>query len=139
MLSGWLQPSMPITRPVKPEFTPPRPRFRYNNCLSSVLARPVMNIHRVTFDISRYGKKTHTIHFKEPVAQHEAIRDAEEFLSQPLTEEYYNTIKNDLFDKAMPWEHAKGQYEHRGACLTDARFLEFVELINGTLTLFCGS
>lgn len=102
-------------------------------------ARPVKNVNSVTFDISRYGKQTHTLHFKEPVAQHEAISAAERFLSEPLTEEYYNQIKDDLFNKEMSWEQAKIEYEHRGACLTDARFLEFVELKDGTLTLFCGS
>lgn len=115
----------------------PKSQFRYENCLTST--RTAENVTTVVFDISRYGKYTHYLLFKEPVNQQQAISKVEDFLSEPLTEEYYNQIKEDLFDDPMPFDEAKDNYENRGACLTDARFLEIANFDRGTLTLLCGS
>lgn len=97
------------------------------------------NITSVVFDISRYGRHTQTLLFKEPVNQQDAITRAEKFLSQDLTDAYYNQVKDDLVDEPMSWNEAKVHYHNAGACLGDCRFLEIAEFNNGTLTLGCDS
>ena len=107
--------------------------FKYINCMSSICLDE--NISSVVFDISRGGKYTHTIYFEKALAETHAIAAAEKFLSQPLTEDYYNAIKDDLLNDDMPWEEAQFEYEHRGACLKDCYFLENATYHHSTLTL----
>lgn len=94
----------------------------------------------VTFAISRYRQHSHTITFDELCSVNDAIMVAEEYLSYPLTEDYYNKIKDDLFMNKWTWEQAQKEYKNRGECLSGCKFLESVELDdNGILSLFCGS
>lgn len=99
-------------------------------------------VRSVTFDLSRYGEVSQNIRFVEKlVTEDYAIATAEAFLSKPLTEDYYNLVKEDLFDDALPFEEAVKIYNCRAACLTDATFLEIADFNDetGRLTLRCGS
>jgi len=97
-------------------------------------------IRNIAFNISRYGDHVEIISFKEPVTEKTAIEAAEAFLSKPVTEEYYEMVKEDLCDSETPWEQAKHQYANRGALLTDCRFLESLDDDgDGNVTISCGS
>jgi hypothetical protein len=67
-------------------------KFKYINCLDREYFITPFDITSVEFDISRYGKFTHTITFPDPVCEKEAIEKVEEYLSEPLTEKYYDVI-----------------------------------------------
>ena len=97
------------------------------------------NINKAIFDISRYGKYQHSINFDSPVTEKIAIKAVEKYLSKPLTEEYYNTIKDDMFHSMLLYDEAKENYKCRGKCLTDCKFLEDTQIENGILTFFIGS
>lgn len=113
-------------------------KFKYINCLRREYLTNPPNINSVKFDISRYGAYTHTIEFPNLVCENEVIEKVEEYLSELLTEEYYNKIVDDLFHQ-MPWEKAKKHFTVRGDCLTDCKFLENTKVINGQLIFGMGS
>lgn len=112
--------------------------FKYTNCLDEKTVPKGKIVTKVQFDISRFCKYQHSITFNEPVSVHTAIESVEKYLSEPLTEEYYESIKDDTFHNA-DWEDAKMIFHCRGAVLTDAVFLETVNVKNGLLTFFIGS
>jgi len=95
----------------------------------------------VKFDISRYGKYKHTLVFPTQISVEDAIEKAEEYLSEPITEEYYNTVRDDLFCHEFTWEDVKNKNYCRGDLLSDAIFLESVNVSrrSGCVTLRCGS
>ena len=113
-------------------------KFKYANCLDREYSTELKNINQVTFKISRFGKYTHTLKFNKYVSEKKAIEKVEEYLSEPLTKEYYNRIVKDLFHES-PWNKAKEDFMCRGDCLTDSKFLELVTVKNGELTFFIGS
>lgn len=113
-------------------------KFRYTICLD-------LNEHKevkvIAFDISRYGKYQHILQFNKVINMTEAVHQVEKYLSEPLTQEYYEHIKDDTFHK-MTWEQAKQVFTCRGDCLTDCRFLERISPIpqlEGGYFLYCGS
>jgi hypothetical protein len=53
-------------------------------------------IYSVTFPITRYEEFSHTLKFKKGVSEKKAIDEVEKYLSQPMTEPYWNKIKSDL-------------------------------------------
>ena len=113
-------------------------RFKYINCLHREYSTNCHNINSVIFNISIYGKYSHMFEFPNLVCEKEAIEKVEEYLSEPLTEEYYNIIVDDLFHE-LPWEKAKMCFIVRGDCLTDCKFLEYTKVIDGKLTFTMGS
>ena len=112
--------------------------FTYVNGLDREYNDKNKNITSVTFDISRYGSYTHTITFNVPVSEAVAIKAVETYLSESLTENYYQTIKDDLYHE-YEWSDARGKYFCRGACLTDCRFLKMVSINNSNLQFFIGN
>jgi len=121
----------------KPE-EPENGKFKYTDCLGgNTRLRNELCTH-IKFDISRYGKHTHTLVFDKAMTINQAIKKAEEYLSEPLTEEYYNNIKDDLFN-CEGWEEDKKYFKCRGNCLTDAKFLENVTWHDGVPIIECGS
>ncbi len=111
--------------------------FSYNH--ETKLDNKNKQVNKVTFDISRYGKYEESLTFNDPITIKNAISNVEKYLSQPLTYEYYERIKDDLFSDAMEFVDAIKYYECRGEALTDNRFLESVQITDGHLTFCCGS
>jgi hypothetical protein len=127
-----------MIRGLNPEVLDQHPKgFKYINCLGAYKTTP-KNITSVEFEISRYGQFTHTLEFTSPISEKEAIEKVEEYLSQALTEDYYNMIVNDLFHEYQ-WEEAREYFSCRGDCLTDCKFLERTYIDNGRMTFFIGS
>ena len=114
-------------------------RFVYTNILDCEYDDAKHDIQSVLFNTSRYGKHHHVITFDELVTEKVAIEAVEAYLSEPLTEEYYNKIKEDTFHQ-IPWEEAKKEFRCRGATLTNSRFIEDTEVDeDGQLSFFVGS
>lgn len=116
-------------------------KFRYTRCFSKNKATCNMlesKCFAVKFNTSRYGKFTHTIKFSKLVSINKAIKAAEEYLSQPLTYEYYEKIKDDIFF-SEGWENDKDYFKCRGDCMTDTKYLEEIKFNNRTVILLCGS
>lgn len=92
-------------------------------------------ISSIRFDISRYGKHQRKITFQQKVSEAVAINAVEEYLSESLTLDYYNIVKDDLFDEETPWD----EYEYRGDLLSSAIFLEELQRNGGEVTIITGS
>jgi len=90
----------------------------------------------VVFNISRYGQVQETLHFDKPISIDEAIKRVERYLSEPITSDYFDHVKDDLF--ASPNAKMK-YYTVRGDCLTDCKFLERKWIVDGILHFACGS
>ena len=56
-------------------------------------------IKSVIFNISRYGRFNKKLIFYNFVTIRQAIENVEEYLSEKVTPDYYETIKDDLFYK----------------------------------------
>ena len=111
-------------------------KFCYTNCLKREYDTGEVKITTVRFQIGRNGNRTQVIEFGAPVTEKTAIQAAETYLSEPVDEKYYETIREDLFH-AVPWVQASLWFKCRGDCLTDARFLESVKFdaATGALSL----
>ena len=88
-------------------------------------------IGSVSFDIGRYGKYKCTITFDTKVSECEAIEAAEEYLSEPVTRDYYAQIKDDLIDSR---EELNNGYTNRGALLGNMYIIYNTYLYNDDLT-----
>ena len=123
----------------KSDIERPKDGFKCINCLGREYLTIPHNVKCVEFDISRYGQFTKSLTFDSPVSEKTAIEAVETYLSEPLTEDYFEMIKDDMFHNNLSWEQAKEDYKCRGDCLTDARFLEEVSIKNGIMSFFIGS
>jgi hypothetical protein len=106
--------------------------FRYVNGLKRGYNTEDRSIRQVRFKISRYGAVEETIRFEQPATEREAVEAVEGFLSEPLTEEYYAAIKDDLAHE-LDWDRACRWFPCRGACM-ELRLLKRVTLDDGCLT-----
>lgn len=99
------------------------------------------NVNTVYFHIGRYGKVVASITFPTPVTQHYAFQCVQKYLSQPLTQDYYDQLYSigDLFCGGLGWEEDCKHYKTRGDCLSDYRFLEGITVENGKMWICCGS
>ena len=89
----------------------------------------------ITFDISRYRKYTHTLIFDTPVTEKMAVLEVEKWLSADASEEYYNFIKEDIYEYNSYGKPLK-KYHFIGG----AYFLEIIERISRNhIKLSCGS
>lgn len=92
----------------------------------------------LVFEISRYGRHFHTLKLEPPRIVKNAIQLVEEYLNEPMTQEYFDTIKDDLF----PGRTFRS-FTVRGDALGDCRFLETIdsEITEGgrRMKLVCGS
>jgi len=95
------------------------------------------DVVEVIFDISRYGRHTHRM-FISNCNDLEAIHIVEDYLSEPMTREYFDAIQDDLFPGTSFQE-----FRVRGDALGDCRFLEQIKstsLGDGRrIKLICGS
>lgn len=113
-------------------------KFRYVDCYDHSLDDQVC-VRSVEFNISRHGKYTHVIAFPKFVTVKVAIKAVEAYLSEPLTRNYYESIKDDTFHE-MEWEDAIKYFHCRGHALTDTKFLESTKIDkNGLLIFFIGT
>eukprot|EP01092_Planopodium_desertum_P009910 TRINITY_DN4332_c0_g1_i1.p1 TRINITY_DN4332_c0_g1~~TRINITY_DN4332_c0_g1_i1.p1 ORF type:complete len:127 (-),score=1.35 TRINITY_DN4332_c0_g1_i1:66-446(-) len=112
--------------------------FKYKNSLEREYSTEPANISSVTFRISRYDEFHQTINFPNLVCERDAIAAAEEYLSEPLTEDYYEIIRDDTY-MGGSWNEAKENFETRGDCLGDAIFIEDVDIEDGSMTFTTGS
>lgn len=78
---------------------------------------------------------TETITFKKPVTEADAITAAEKFLSEPVTEEYFLPRADALFHKNRKYT----DYKTRGDMLSDLRFLEIVNIVDGEMEMDFGT
>ena len=67
-----------------------------------------------------------------------AIKAVESWMSQPIQEDFWNEVKDDLFHSGDFTFETKF-HKIRGDCLTDAKFIEGVKVEDGVLTLTIGS
>jgi hypothetical protein len=94
-------------------------------------------VNKITFDISRFHKVKHTLTFEDKKTEMEAIIEAEKFLSKKLTNEYFDTIKEDCLE---PYEFYKNLNCNRGQVLGSAIYIEFIEKFDKNhIYLSCGS
>jgi hypothetical protein len=68
----------------------------------------------------------------------EAVMQAERYLSQPLDRVYFQRIEKHSF-MYKNWKEARDLYTIRGDALSDAIFLEVLNVNNGVLEIECGS
>ena len=111
--------------------------FKYTKCYKENGKKCVTSLK---FDVSRYGAVTHTLEFVEPVTKTVALEAIERYLSEPVDEDHFARVRNDLFDVTRYNNQNLSKYT-RGDLLTDARFAEHFRCIggNGEYELECGS
>lgn len=95
------------------------------------------NVKSVTFGVSRYGKYICTLSFDDFLTEAEAVKKVEEYLSNPLTESYYNDVKDDLFFDS--YDNYKSGDACYGTLLGDARFLEGLRRKDDKIFIVTGS
>lgn len=96
------------------------------------------NVESVAFDISRYGALYHVINFKKPVTVKKAIKEAEKFLSKPLTKYWFDKIMKAEPKWKLSWDVYKDD-SCRGDLLGGKTFLEEANMNRGRLFLECGT
>jgi hypothetical protein len=92
-------------------------------------------VNRITFNISRNGKIKKVLSFEIKKTEREAILEAEKWLSEKITEDYFNEV-NESED--LTYEQYKNLT--RGSILSSAIFIESIGKLNDNhIHLFCGS
>lgn len=98
------------------------------------------NVFSIEFAISHYGAHKHTISFPKGVTEQAAIGAAigaaEEWLSQPLDEKFWEKIRENS-QRKYSWDIAREKFKHRGAALTGTKNLTDSDNVLGVLTLLC--
>ena len=82
---------------------------------------PHKNVASVTFNISRYGKYKFTMRFDELLTEKGAVKVVEQWLSKPVSQDYYEMVKDNLWNDQL---EDYGENPCRGNLLTDCKFLE---------------
>jgi hypothetical protein len=122
--------------------------WRYRNCLDRGYEATVERVASVEFCTSRFGDFDHRIDFEAPVTEAAAVAAAEDYLSQPFDEAYYEKIKHDLFANLGPGpcktfaEIVEHYGPLRGYLLGDLKYLESIDESKeepGVFYLSCGS
>jgi hypothetical protein len=78
----------------------------------------------VTFEMGYYGRRKwelNVIKGRNRVTQLEAVKYVEKWLSKPLTEEYFDMVKDDT--KYDDWEKEKNHLKCRGDLLGSRKYL----------------
>jgi hypothetical protein len=112
--------------------------MEYINCLDREYDSKNKCYSFIEFAIGRYGKKWKTLEFTNLVTEKDAIKAAEDYLNQPIDDDHFNIIKNDVFPKSV-----RDDFETRYDVLGDCRFLENVKNENRDnkfgIMIECGS
>lgn len=115
--------------------------FMYTNEMGRHYDHKRKIVKSVRFPICLYPSVYQVLMFKTPKTEADAIQAAEQYLSEPMDEAYYNRIKDDLnpslFDS---WATAKASLQYRGDVFDAAVCLEYaVRDSKGQLVLWCGN
>lgn len=108
--------------------------FRYRNSLDREYDTKTKNITSIKFHTVRYpddDNLNEVIYFNPATTEAEAIRAAEDFLNEPVTDEYYQLRAHDLADGCT--------YNYRYEMLANSFFMEFLEVNDGQITMIFGS
>ena len=112
--------------------------FRYKICCENELNTCDNYVKFVKFQISRYGNHYHVLKFDEKITEPEAIKKVEEYLSKPITQEYFDLVTADIID----WNWSFDNYKDlcRGKLLSGAFFLDCIDkLSDNAISLSVGS
>ena len=118
-------------------------KFKYIICESVIdkIYDDETLIKSVTFNVSRYGRFNKKLIFSNLVTIKEAIEKVEEYLSEKVTPDYYECIKDDLFytfnDYGRDINYICSLM--RGNLLTDCICLEEIQIYRKSLSLWCSS
>jgi hypothetical protein len=85
-------------------------------------------ISKIVFDITRYSEAEAVIDFgTRKVTELEAVNEVQNYLSQPITLDYYNIVKEVMEDSGIySFEEFINRFKHRSELLGSAIFLEDV-------------
>jgi hypothetical protein len=112
--------------------------FKYTLCIELDNTQKIVD--RITFNISRFRKYKHSIKFNEFVTKKMALQKAEEWLSERVTIEHYNLVKNDLNISLVECEDLNYILsKNKGYLLTDCIYLEKAYMYSTHLFIDCGS
>jgi hypothetical protein len=96
-------------------------------------------VKQITFDINRNRLYTHTLTFSNTVTQKIAVLEVEKWLSEKLTEEYFNIIVKDKF-KINTDNFDMYKDSIKGTLLSSCIFLEEITNITEShIFISCGS
>lgn len=112
--------------------------FKYKICCRNELNYTDEYVKTVKFKISRYGKHEHILEFNKHVTEPEAIKKVEDYLSKPITREYFDLVTDDTVDLDWSFDYYKGLC--RGKLLFGAFFLDCIDkLSDNAISLSVGS
>jgi hypothetical protein len=118
-------------------------RFSYVACKWTKI--PKKKVQCVEFDVGRYGKNRARLFFPKAIGVQLAVKAAEDFLSEDLPVEFFDTLKNtgDVFASTELNDFCdplSGRAPHRGSVLGSCVFLESLSVQGGSvLEIGCGS
>jgi hypothetical protein len=92
-------------------------------------------VENITFDISRQNCEKHTLSFKTEKTEREAITEVEKWLSEKMTEDYFNKTNEDETISFNKYNNCT-----RGSILGGGIFIEIIEKLDyNHIYLSCGS
>lgn len=98
-------------------------------------------IKKIEFVIDREDSKEAVIEFPTPVPLCQALATVECWMSQPVTSEYFEMLRDDEDDpyEDYSYDEFSEEFETRGDVLGGLRFLEMLNFHGGSLKIECGS
>jgi hypothetical protein len=117
--------------------TPLRP-FTFENLMNRPFSEEP-TIRSISFPISRFGLHIKTIGFIKPVNEEDALKAVLAYLNQPLTQEHWSLVRDDISYWAYSWERIERMFQTRGSLLCSYRFLRDIVGSAGEahLIIFC--
>ncbi len=82
----------------------------------------VCNVKSVKFHISYYGQEYEILTFEDAITEKEAIDHVENYLSHRITNEYYNRVKDDLYEEIKNY-----QLMCKGTLLASKNYLDEIK------------
>jgi len=112
--------------------------FKYTLCIDIDDTQKIVD--QITFNISRFRKYKHSIKFNEFVTKKFALQKAEEWLTEKVTIEHYNLVKDDLIFSLSECNDLNYILsKNKGYLLTDCIYLEVADIYSTHLFIDCGS
>jgi predicted nucleic acid-binding protein len=112
--------------------------FEYNKDSLNSINKTEKNVLSVLFNINRF-EDIHLIRFTKMLTEEEAVKEAEKWLSQASSKEYYNSLKNHCFN----YDDLDHSNYNRSVYLSDAIYLEVIKRYHVCsdyhIMLICGS